>query len=120
MKKILALVSFLVVAAGCTTEPSVNKEPASNANNTVASKSTAPLSEADITAREKATWEALIAAVHEEVQRLPDPLRAAFVLCDLEGVRQPDAAVRLGWKAGTLTGRLSRELGIVWQTSVRF
>jgi hypothetical protein len=59
MKKILALVSFLVVAAGCTTEPSVNKEPASNANNTVASKSTAPLSEADITAREKATWEAL-------------------------------------------------------------
>lgn len=59
MKKILALVSFLVVAAGCTTEPSVNKEPASNANNTVASKSTAPLSEADITAREKATWETL-------------------------------------------------------------
>ena len=58
MKKILALVSFLVVAAACATEPSV-KEPASNANNTVASKSTAPLSEADITAREKATWEAL-------------------------------------------------------------
>lgn len=55
-----------------------------------------------------ATWDALLAAVHEEVQRLPDPLRAAFVLCDLEGVRQPDAAARLGWKAGTLTGRLAR------------
>src|SRR5437762_12643760 len=58
MKKILALVSFLAVAAGCATEPSV-KEPASNANNTVASRSTPPLSEADITPREKATWEAL-------------------------------------------------------------
>ncbi|MDB5313037.1 MAG: Glycine-rich protein [Gemmataceae bacterium] len=56
----------------------------------------------------EATWEALLAAVHEEVQQLPDPLRAAFVLCDLEGVRQPDAAARLGWKPGTLTGRLSR------------
>ena len=56
----------------------------------------------------EATWETLLAAVHEEVRRLPDPLRAAFVLCDLEGVRQPDAATRLGWKAGTLTGRLAR------------
>ncbi|MBN9521466.1 sigma-70 family RNA polymerase sigma factor [bacterium] len=56
----------------------------------------------------EATWDALLAAVHEEVRRLPDPLRTAFVLCDLEGVPQPDAAVRLGWKAGTLTGRLCR------------
>ncbi len=55
-----------------------------------------------------ATWDALLAAVHEEVGRLPDPLRTAFVLCDLEGVPQPDAAARLGWKAGTLTGRLCR------------
>jgi RNA polymerase sigma factor (sigma-70 family) len=54
------------------------------------------------------TWDALLAAVHDEVQRLPEPLRAVFVLCDLEGVRQPDAAARLGWKAGTLTGRLAR------------
>ncbi|MFO0796217.1 MAG: sigma-70 family RNA polymerase sigma factor [Gemmataceae bacterium] len=54
------------------------------------------------------TWDALLAAVHEEVGRLPGPLRTAFVLCDLEGVRQPDAAARLGWKPGTLTGRLAR------------
>jgi RNA polymerase sigma factor (sigma-70 family) len=53
-------------------------------------------------------WETLLAAVHEEVQALPEPLRAAFVICDLEGVRQPDAAIRLGWKAGTLTGRLCK------------
>src|SRR5262245_6038961 len=53
-------------------------------------------------------WDAMLAAVHEEVQSLPEPLRAAFVICDLEGVRQPDAAVRLGWKPGTLTGRLCK------------
>ncbi|HEY3788926.1 MAG TPA: sigma-70 family RNA polymerase sigma factor [Urbifossiella sp.] len=54
------------------------------------------------------TWDALLAAVHEEVQRLPSSLRTAFVMCELEGVRQPEAAARLGWKPGTLTGRLSR------------
>jgi RNA polymerase sigma factor (sigma-70 family) len=56
----------------------------------------------------EATWEAMLSVVHEEVEHLPGPLRTVFVLCDLEGVRQPDAAVRLGWKPGTLTGRLSR------------
>ncbi len=53
-------------------------------------------------------WEALLAAVHEEVQRLPDAERTAFVLCDLEGVSQPDAAARLGWPLGSLSGRLCR------------
>src|SRR5579883_1814388 len=53
-------------------------------------------------------WAELLAAVHEEVARLPDPLRAAFVACGLEGLRQQDAAARLGWKLGTLTGRLTR------------
>ena len=53
-------------------------------------------------------WEGLIAAVHEEVQRLPDAERTAFVLCDLEGVSQPDAATRLGWPLGSLSGRLCK------------
>ncbi|MDX6610904.1 MAG: hypothetical protein QOD75_90 [Blastocatellia bacterium] len=57
MKKLFALVSFLVLAAACTTEPPVNKAPV-NANTTPA-KSTAPVSEADATAREKAVWDAL-------------------------------------------------------------
>ncbi len=53
-------------------------------------------------------WEAMIAAVHEEVQRLPDAERTAFVMCDLEGVSQPDAAARLGWPLGSLSGRLCK------------
>ncbi len=53
-----------------------------------------------------AAWDGLLAAVHEEVQRLPETQRTAFVLCDLEGVPQPAAAERLNWKLGTLSGRL--------------
>jgi hypothetical protein len=59
MKKILALVSFLLVAAACTNQPTTNTNMASNTNtNTAPMKSAAP-SEADITAKEKATWDAL-------------------------------------------------------------
>jgi hypothetical protein len=52
--------------------------------------------------------EELVAAVHEEVQRLPEAERAALVLCDLQGVSQPDAAVRLGWPLGSVSGRLCK------------
>jgi len=55
MKKILALVSFLIFAAACTTEPTTNTS--SNANTTTM-KSTAP-SAADITAKEKAAWDTI-------------------------------------------------------------
>ena len=55
-----------------------------------------------------AAWATLLAAVHEEVQGLPEAMRAAFVLCELEGVSQPDAARQLGVKPGTLTSRLTR------------
>jgi hypothetical protein len=57
MKKILALVSFLVVAAACATQPTTNTNIASDPN-TTARKSAAP-SEADITAKEKAVWDTL-------------------------------------------------------------
>ncbi|MBP3960213.1 sigma-70 family RNA polymerase sigma factor [Gemmata sp. G18] len=55
-----------------------------------------------------ATWDALVRSVHEEVQQLPEVERTAFVLCDLEGVSQPDAAARLGWPLGSLSGRLCK------------
>jgi len=54
------------------------------------------------------SWTALMHVVHDEIGQLPEAERTAFVLCDLEGVRQPDAAARLGWPLGTLSGRLCK------------
>ena len=59
MKKILALVSFLVVVAvACTDVPTTNTNTNSNANMTV-SKPSAPPSEADMIAKEKAAWDTI-------------------------------------------------------------
>jgi hypothetical protein len=60
MKKIFALISFLsflVLAAACTTEPTTNTGANSNANMSM-TKTAAP-SEADIIAKETATWDLL-------------------------------------------------------------
>jgi RNA polymerase sigma factor (sigma-70 family) len=46
--------------------------------------------------------------VDEEIACLPGSLRAAIVLCDLEGQSQQDAARILGWSEGSLRGRLAR------------
>ena len=54
-----------------------------------------------------AAWDELQAAVHEEVCQLPDKLRLPFVLCGLQGRPQKEAAEVLGWKVGTVSGRLS-------------
>ena len=48
------------------------------------------------------------AAVHTELAALPDRYRLPILLCDLEGLTRTDAAIRLGWKEGTLSGRLNR------------
>jgi RNA polymerase sigma factor (sigma-70 family) len=53
-------------------------------------------------------WDRALAAVHEEVAGLPDSLRVPFVMCCLEGKGQTEAAEQLGWKLGTLSGRLTR------------
>jgi RNA polymerase sigma factor (sigma-70 family) len=53
-------------------------------------------------------WDRALAAVHEEVARLPDLLRVPFVLCVLEGRGVTEAARQLGWKVNTLSTRLRR------------
>jgi RNA polymerase sigma factor (sigma-70 family) len=44
----------------------------------------------------------------QELRGLPDRYRQAIILCDLEGKSRKDAARVLGWREGTLSGRLAR------------
>jgi RNA polymerase sigma factor (sigma-70 family) len=57
---------------------------------------------AALTARE------LLAAVDEEIARLPENYQLPVLLCCVEGLSQEEVAARLGWTAGSLKGRLER------------
>jgi len=48
------------------------------------------------------------AVLDEEIGRLPDKLRVAFVLCELEGRTDAEAAEQIGCPKGTVLSRLSR------------
>jgi RNA polymerase sigma factor (sigma-70 family) len=54
------------------------------------------------------SWDEVQAVLDEEVRRLPEPFRAAFTLCVLEGKSGPQAAVELGCREGTVASRVAR------------
>ena len=53
------------------------------------------------------------AAIHEEVNRLPDKYRAPLILCDLGGRTHQEAARYLGWPIGTVKSRQSHGHGLL-------
>ena len=55
-----------------------------------------------------ADWSDVRPLLDAEVAALPEKLRAALVLCELQGVARPEAARKLGVPEGTLSSRLAR------------
>ncbi len=54
------------------------------------------------------TWGKAFATVAQEVQKLPEAQRTAFVLCYIQGRSAAEAATELGLTVGTVATRLSR------------
>jgi RNA polymerase sigma factor (sigma-70 family) len=66
-----------------------------------------------------AAWRELGAILEEEVQRLPERLRAPLLLCYWEGESNKEAARRLGWPCGTVKTRLARARRLLHTRLVR-
>jgi RNA polymerase sigma factor (sigma-70 family) len=64
-------------------------------------------------ARDEVTLAEVQAVLHEELNRLPEKLRLALVLCYLEGMTQDQAARQAGWSLATLKRRLRAGLEVL-------
>ncbi len=65
-----------------------------------------PCAESDPATR--LAWQEVRQALDEELQRLPERLRAPLLLCYLSGLTRDEAARQLGWSLGTLKRRLEQ------------
>ena len=54
------------------------------------------------------SWREAIAALHQELDALPDRYRLPLILCYLDGLSREEAAARLGWKPGSVKAGLER------------
>ena len=90
MRKILVLVSLLVLAAACATEQPANKDMTANANKGGETKSAAAPSESDIIAKEKAAWDAFR---KKDVDAFKKTLAPEYIEVTDSGVKDTAATV---------------------------